>query len=76
MVTVFIPASMPENNYARVSEDSVRLFNVKEGVNWSVQFGKDLPHQIKPGTWFLVNKDESYSLIPGSDTLIMEIFTY
>ena len=76
MVTVFIPASMPESNYTKVSKDSVRLFNVKEGVNWSVQFGEDLPHQIKPGTWFLVDANENYSLIPGETTLKMEIYTY
>jgi len=76
MVTVFIPASMPESNYTKVSKDSVRLFNVKEGVNWFVQFGEDLPHQIKPGTWFLVDANENYSLIPGDTTLKMEIYTY
>lgn len=76
MTTIFVPSSMPENKYLKVNKDRQRLFNVKEGVNWFVRFGDDLPHEIPPGTWFLVNKEETFSLIPGLNTLKMEIFTY
>lgn len=76
MVTIYVPTSATTNAYTKVSKDRTRLFNVKEGVNWFVQFGEDLPHQIKPGTWFLVDANENYSLIPGETTLKMEIYTY